>query len=96
MPLTIEAIRDAWINETTGNCEKKDYRMCGSINSIYFQACVHKDIGCPIRDVKIVKKNDAIVTRILEAGNKLNSDDPAKVLKEKQAAGDSDWQSYQW
>ena len=43
--------------------------------------CVPKNIGCPIRELKIVKKTDKIKKYIQKYKNKFNSETPNEFAK---------------
>ena len=54
----------------------KESRKCGAYTTEYFQTCIPKDQGCPIRDFKIVKKSALINDYIKQNKNKLDNMDP--------------------
>ena len=57
---TIDYLRKQWIDPKTKKCKDDNQRLCGAFKTEYYQMCVPKDVGCPIRDFRIVEKTDEI------------------------------------
>ena len=60
MGLPIENLRHRWIDPKTGECANENDRPCGAKATEFFQACVPKEVGCPIRKFQIVRKTEEI------------------------------------
>ena len=76
MGLPIENLRRRWIDHETGECLHENDRPCGARATEFFQACVPKDVGCPIRKFQIVRKTEKIKKYINSHWNRLNPINP--------------------